>query len=88
MLVSQIYIYFEFHVYVLISWLQALKALAHNYPNVISMCWEQVSSVTYVSFNSFLDAHPTSWRGNSEHTITSMRERAMTATIKVKYLST
>ncbi|KAK4433593.1 HEAT repeat-containing protein 6 [Sesamum alatum] len=63
--------------------LQALKALAHNYPNVIALCWEQISSIVYGVLSSFSDVPPRSWRGNVEHTFPPIKERIITAAIKV-----
>lgn len=31
----------------LINLLQALKAVSHNYPNIVNACWEQVSAIVY-----------------------------------------
>ncbi|XP_051138012.1 uncharacterized protein LOC127256192 isoform X2 [Andrographis paniculata] len=62
---------------------QALKELAHNYPNVIALCWKQVSSLVYGVFSSFPDTHVKFWRGKPEQSVTQIQERVMTAAIKV-----
>ncbi|KAI3460726.1 hypothetical protein Pfo_017389 [Paulownia fortunei] len=62
---------------------QALKAVAHNYPNVMALCWEQISSNIYGVLSSFSDAPARLWRGNVEHTAAPIKERVMTAAIKV-----
>ncbi|KAL0391640.1 UNVERIFIED_CONTAM: Dynamin-2B [Sesamum radiatum] len=62
---------------------QALKALAHNYPNVIALCWERISSIVYGILSSFSDVPLRLWRGNVEHTFPPIKERIITAAIKV-----
>lgn len=74
------------YTYVLISLLQALKALAHNYPNVMTLCWEQISSIIYGVLSSFSDVPGRLWRGNVEHTVAPIKERVMTAAVKVDHL--
>ncbi|KZV33103.1 HEAT repeat-containing protein 6 [Dorcoceras hygrometricum] len=62
---------------------QALKTLAHNYPQAITLCWEKISSIVYRVL-SFSLAPPTrSWRSNTEQTVAAMKERVITASIKV-----
>ncbi|CAA2966828.1 HEAT repeat-containing 6 isoform X1 [Olea europaea subsp. europaea] len=63
--------------------LQALKAMAHNYPNTTVLCWEQVSSTIYRILKFSPDDPARSWGGNVEHTIGAIRERVMAAGIKV-----
>ncbi|KAG8381704.1 hypothetical protein BUALT_Bualt05G0000400 [Buddleja alternifolia] len=63
----------------------ALKALAHNYPNLMALCWEQVSSIVHGVLSSFSDVPARSWRGNVEHTVAPSKERVMTAAIKVYF---
>lgn len=74
------------YTYALMSLLQALKAVAHNYPNVIALCWEQISSIIYGVLSSFSDVSPRLWRGSVDHTVASIKERVMTAAVKVNYL--
>ncbi|KAL8459743.1 hypothetical protein ACS0TY_037015 [Phlomoides rotata] len=62
---------------------QALKAVAHNYPNVMALCWEQVSSVIYEVLSSSSDVSARLWRGSIEHCVASIKERVMTAAVKV-----
>lgn len=62
---------------------QALKAMAHNYPNTTVLCWEQVSSTIYRILKFSPDDPARSWGGNVEHTIGAIRERVMAAGIKV-----
>ncbi|KAL6526450.1 hypothetical protein OROGR_015540 [Orobanche gracilis] len=59
---------------------QALKALAHNYPNLMALCWEKISSITCGVFSSFSDMR--FWRGDDEHTVAQIKERVTTAAIK------
>ncbi|XP_011074984.1 HEAT repeat-containing protein 6 isoform X2 [Sesamum indicum] len=62
---------------------QALKALAHNYPKVIALCWDQISSIAYGILSSFSGVPPRLWRVNVEHTVPPIKERIITAAIKV-----
>ncbi|KAL6571731.1 hypothetical protein OROHE_003374 [Orobanche hederae] len=61
---------------------QALKAVAHNYPNVMALCWEKISSITYGVFSSFSDIPVRFWRADDEHTVAQIKERVTTAAIK------
>ncbi|KAL2539022.1 ARM repeat superfamily protein [Forsythia ovata] len=63
--------------------LQALKAMAHNYPNTMVLCWEQVSSTIYRVLKFSPEDPARSWRSNFENTIGAVRERVMAAGIKV-----
>ncbi|XP_047960542.1 HEAT repeat-containing protein 6-like [Salvia hispanica] len=63
--------------------LQALKSLSHNYPNVITLCWEQISSIIYGVLGSFPDESSRLWRGNGEQTAAPLKERVITASVKV-----
>ncbi|XP_041991069.1 putative uncharacterized protein DDB_G0272456 isoform X2 [Salvia splendens] len=64
--------------------LQALKSLSHNYPNVMTLCWEQISSIIYGVLSIFPDESSRLWRGNVEQTAASLKERVvMTAAVKV-----
>ncbi|KAL3641854.1 hypothetical protein CASFOL_012669 [Castilleja foliolosa] len=62
---------------------QALKAVAHNYPNVIVLCWEQISSIIYGVLSSFPDVPVRFKRGDVEHTVASIKERVTVSSIKV-----
>ncbi|KAH6806622.1 hypothetical protein C2S51_031453 [Perilla frutescens var. frutescens] len=63
--------------------LQALKALSHNYPNVMTLCWEQISSIIYGVLSLCPDESARLWRGNVEQTVALTKERVMTAAVKV-----
>lgn len=63
--------------------MQALKALAHNYPQAMTLCWEKISSIVYRVLSSSPEIPTRSWRSNTEHTVAAMKERVMTASIKV-----
>ncbi|XP_057781200.1 uncharacterized protein LOC130999628 isoform X4 [Salvia miltiorrhiza] len=63
--------------------LQALKSLSHNYPNVMTLCWEHISSIIYGVLSSFPDESSRLWRGNVEQTAALLKERVMTAAVKV-----
>ncbi|TKY46266.1 HEAT repeat-containing protein 6 [Spatholobus suberectus] len=45
--------------------LQALKAVSHNYPNIVAACWEQVSAVVYGFLSNVCLEAPS--RQSSEH---------------------
>lgn len=62
---------------------QALKALAHNYPQAITLCWEKISSIVYRVLSFSPEIATRSWRSDTEHTVAAMKERVMTASIKV-----
>ncbi|KAI3501532.1 hypothetical protein L1887_29403 [Cichorium endivia] len=60
--------------------LQVLKAVAHNYPNTMALCWKQVSSV----ISEFLDSHLL--EGSSRAgtvTVGTIREKVITNAIKL-----
>lgn len=64
--------------------LQALRAVSHNYPDIIILCWVQISSTTYgfLRFTSLED--PTRpWKGNIGNVTGSTGEKVITAAIKV-----
>ncbi|MED6221634.1 hypothetical protein PIB30_056687 [Stylosanthes scabra] len=64
--------------------LQALKAVCHNYPNIVTACWERVSAI--VSGFLSLGCPEVSSRKSSEHGGTptaSVSEKVLTAAIKV-----
>ncbi|CAA0838457.1 ARM repeat superfamily protein [Striga hermonthica] len=62
---------------------QALKAVAHNYPNVMALCWEQISSITYRVLSSGTDVPVKSWRAEVDNTAAPIKERGTTAAVKV-----
>lgn len=45
--------------------LQALKAVSHNYPNIVTACWEQVSAIVYGFLSAVCLEAPS--RQSSEH---------------------
>ncbi|GER28444.1 ARM repeat superfamily protein [Striga asiatica] len=62
---------------------QALKAAAHNYPNVMALCWEQISSITYRVLSSGTDVPVKSWRAEVDNTAAPVKERGTAAAVKV-----
>lgn len=63
--------------------LQALRAVAHNYPTTIFSCWKQVSSTVYGFFSSTPD-HPTRfWKNDVGHSGGASWDTLITAAIKV-----
>ncbi|KAK7405349.1 hypothetical protein VNO78_06597 [Psophocarpus tetragonolobus] len=64
--------------------LQALKAVSHNYPNIVTACWERVSTIVY-GFLSTVCLEPPS-RQSSEHVgspTSFINEKVLIAAIKV-----
>ncbi|XP_027343475.1 HEAT repeat-containing protein 6 isoform X2 [Abrus precatorius] len=64
--------------------LQALKAISHNYPNVVTACWEQVSAIVY-GFLSAVCLEIPSWQ-SSEHVgspTSFISEKVLVTAIKV-----
>ncbi|KAM0015636.1 putative armadillo-like helical protein [Helianthus debilis subsp. tardiflorus] len=61
--------------------LQVLKAVAHNYPNIMVLCWKQFSSIIC----DFLDPPGSSRAGtvNSRHTVGTIGEKVLTNAIKL-----
>nr|GEU72704.1 hypothetical protein [Tanacetum cinerariifolium] len=62
--------------------LQVLKAVAHNYPNLTTLCWKQLSSV----ISEFLDLRGGSLRAvtvNSGHSVGTTGEKVITSAIKL-----
>ncbi|KAI7744521.1 hypothetical protein M8C21_023787 [Ambrosia artemisiifolia] len=61
--------------------LQVLKAVAHNYPNVMVLCWKQFSSIIC----DFVDPPGSSRTGtvNSRLTIGTIGEKVLTSAIKL-----
>lgn len=66
------------------SLLQALRAVSHNYPNVIVACWEQVSTIVYKMLRLTIPEVTTrSWDLHGGNTVGSAAEKVITAAIKV-----
>uniref|UniRef100_A0A2N9IEJ3 Integrase catalytic domain-containing protein n=1 Tax=Fagus sylvatica TaxID=28930 RepID=A0A2N9IEJ3_FAGSY len=64
--------------------LQALRAVSHNYPNIMFACWERVSSIVY----GFLmiatpDVPARPWKGNAGDIVGVIGEKVLTAAVKV-----
>ncbi|XP_059662080.1 uncharacterized protein LOC132308109 isoform X2 [Cornus florida] len=64
--------------------LQALRAVSHNYPSIMDVCWEQVSNIVYGFLRLTSPEVPTRpWKGNVGNTVGSMGEKVITAAVKV-----
>ncbi|KAK8464273.1 hypothetical protein PHAVU_011G167550 [Phaseolus vulgaris] len=64
--------------------LQALKSAFHNYPNIVTACWEQVSAIVYHFISTACVEAPS--RQSSEHVgspTTFINEKVTIAAIKV-----
>jgi len=81
------------HVSMLVYWciqinfLQGLKAAFHNYPNIVTACWEQVSAIVYHLISTVCVETPS--RQSSEHVgspTTFIYEKVTIAAIKVATL--
>nr|XP_043638828.1 HEAT repeat-containing protein 6 isoform X2 [Erigeron canadensis] len=64
--------------------LQVLKAVAHNYPNIMVLCWKQVSSVISEILDAPLSGSSSrAGRVNSGHTVGTCGEKTITSAIKL-----
>jgi hypothetical protein len=68
-------------------WLQALKTVSHNYPNIVFACWGQVSTIVY----GFLmvptpEVYARPWKGDTGDTVGFIGEKVITAAVKVECL--
>ena len=64
------------------SMLQALKALCHNYPNVMASCWKQVSAIVY-QFLKLEAFRVPSGKGTAVHDGGSTAEKLVAAAVRV-----
>lgn len=64
--------------------LQALKAVSHNYPNIVTACWEQVSAIVY-GFLSTVCLEAPSWQSseNVGSPTSFINEKVLITAIKV-----
>ncbi|KAK2981971.1 hypothetical protein RJ640_019191 [Escallonia rubra] len=63
--------------------LQALRAVAHNYPSIMVLCWEQVTSVVHGFLEPSSPEGPIRWKVNEGTTTGSNGEKITVAAIKV-----
>lgn len=63
--------------------LQALRAVAHNYPKLMIVCWEQVSSIIRGCLRHNSPEVPTRWKCDVGNTVGTIGEKVTTAAIKV-----
>ncbi|XP_058084805.1 uncharacterized protein LOC131232528 isoform X2 [Magnolia sinica] len=69
--------------------LQALRAVSHNYPGIMSACWEQVSDTVYALMQVGSPACPSHevlawpWKGDTGNTFGSVVEKCIMAAVKV-----
>ncbi|THG16203.1 hypothetical protein TEA_002765 [Camellia sinensis var. sinensis] len=63
---------------------RAVRAVSHNYPDIIVVCWEQVSSTVlgFLRLNT-LEVPTRPWKDNIGKVVGSIGEKVMTAAIKV-----
>ncbi|KAJ7951176.1 HEAT repeat-containing protein 6 [Quillaja saponaria] len=58
--------------------LQALRAMSHNYPNIIVSCWKRVSAIVYGILSVVTDEVPSRvWKGHVENTIAFTGEKVL-----------
>ncbi|XVF53243.1 hypothetical protein PTKIN_Ptkin05aG0084100 [Pterospermum kingtungense] len=64
--------------------LQALRALSHNYPDLILVCWVQISAIVHKFLREGAAEVPTrTWKEQAGNTIVFVGEKIVTAAIKV-----
>ncbi|XP_019458388.1 PREDICTED: HEAT repeat-containing protein 6 isoform X1 [Lupinus angustifolius] len=64
--------------------LQALKAVCHNYPNIVNACWEQVSATVHGFLSIVFREVPSGQAGEHVGSPTAfMSEKVLTSAIKV-----
>lgn len=59
--------------------------MAHNYPNIMVVCWEQMSAIVYGYLSPITPGVPTRWKGNVGNNVGTTGEKVTTAAIKVRY---
>lgn len=63
---------------------QALRAVSHNYPNVMSSYWQQVSTIVFKILKAASPEVPAkAWKGHVGNTAGFTGEKVVTAAIKV-----
>ncbi|RVW91692.1 hypothetical protein CK203_013730 [Vitis vinifera] len=62
----------------------ALRAVSHNYPNIMVACWEQVSTIVYGFLRATPEVPARQWKGHSGNTVGSIGEKTLTAAIKAR----
>ncbi|KAH9718797.1 DUF4042 domain-containing protein [Citrus sinensis] len=64
--------------------LQALRAVSHNYPNIMSSYWQQVSTIVFKILKAASPEVPAkAWKGHVGNTAGFTGEKVVTAAIKV-----
>ncbi|KAJ4913193.1 ARM repeat superfamily protein [Raphanus sativus] len=64
--------------------LQVLRAMALNYPTIVSACWERVSILVYKLLQSAVVEDPaTTWKGSVKEPVGYIGDKILTAAIKV-----
>ncbi|KAK3011803.1 hypothetical protein RJ639_012504 [Escallonia herrerae] len=63
--------------------LQALRSVAHNYPSIMVLCWEQVTSVVHGFLKPSSPEGPIRWKVNEGTITVSNGEKITVAAIKV-----
>lgn len=63
---------------------QALRAVSHNYPNIMSSYWQQVSAIVFKILEAASPEVPAkAWKGHVGNTAGFIGEKVVTAAIKV-----
>lgn len=63
---------------------QALRAVSHNYPNIMSSYWQQVSTIVFKILEAASPEVPAkAWKGHVGNTAGFTGEKVVTAAIKV-----
>lgn len=77
---KKIRLLYELHNYVV----QALRAVSHNYPNIMSSYWQQVSTIVFKILKAASPEVPAkAWKGHVGNTAGFTGEKVVTAAIKV-----
>lgn len=65
--------------------LQALRAISHNYPDLMLVCWGQISAIVYKFLrDGNAEVATKSWKEQAGNTALFVGEKIVTASIKVK----
>lgn len=63
---------------------QVLRAMALNYPTIVSACWERVSILVYNLLQSAVVEDPaTTWKASVKEPVGYIGDKILTAAIKV-----
>ena len=65
---------------------QALRAVSHNYPDLMLVSWGQISAIVHKFLREGTAEVPTkTWKEQAGNTVVFVGEKMVTAAIKVRY---